>query len=558
MRRLIQATGTPCDLSTHARPLHNDDAGVSSGRRALIAGLLGGILVLTTALAVQALRTAALRRDVARAALRDYATFAAVEFTRRARERLTQNVVVGPLRRATTVNASVPPGRLPPPSLLLERAGPAPTVDLRDSVRTWFRLVLSDTSLATAPGAPTHAVARWLRETIPANAKARMAQNAYSGILGGSPDGEPLVVPYMMRYDAAGNLAVVYGAVMRARSLAPIFDAVYRGPPLLPRATKPVENATSLAVEVAAADGTPAFDAGALETALLARDTLGAAYGGMIVRVAPRADAASQLVIGGLPSLPLVPMVGAVALVAGLLGVALLQLRREAELARMREDFVAGVSHELRTPLAQIRLFTETLLLDRLRTAGERDRALQIVHDESRRLSQLVDNLLQFSRTGRPPAGLTTEDVPLQPLVQEVVDQFTPLALQRGVRIECEGLPAHALGNRDALRQVLLNLFDNALRHGPDGQRIAARTDSNGRRVRLVVDDEGPGIPERERERVFERFHTLAADGNRTGTGLGLTVVRELVAQQGGTVLISSSESGGCRVIVDLPAVTAG
>jgi signal transduction histidine kinase len=73
-----------------------------------------------------------------------------------------------------------------------------------------------------------------------------------------------------------------------------------------------------------------------------------------------------------------------------------------------------------------------------------------------------------------------------------------------------------------------------------------------------VVDDEGAGIPERERERVFERFHTLVADGNHTGTGIGLTVVRELVAQQGGTVLISASDSGGCRVIVDLPAVAPG
>jgi signal transduction histidine kinase len=224
----------------------------------------------------------------------------------------------------------------------------------------------------------------------------------------------------------------------------------------------------------------------------------------------------------------------------------------------MREEFVAGVSHELRTPLAQIRLFTETLLLDRLRTLEERDRALRIVHDESRRLSQMVENLLQFSRTGLAPAGPAAESVALQPLVQEAVDQFTPLAAQRGVRIDADGPPVMALGNRDALRQVLLNLFDNALRHGPDGQRIAARTVGNGRRVQLVVDDEGPGIPERERERVFERFHTLVADGNRTGTGLGLTVVRELVVQQGGTVLISSSDSGGCRVIVDLPAAAAG
>jgi hypothetical protein len=183
-----------CDLSGHdAR--HEDGLGMRSGRRALIAGLLGGILLLTAALAFQALWTAAQRRDVARAALRDYATFAAVEFTRRARESLAQNVIVGLLRRATTVNASVAPGRLPPPSLLDVRAGLPPAVDLRDSVRTWFRLVLIDTSLSTARDAPASAVAQWLRDSIPPHAQARMAQYAYSGILGGAPAGEPLVVP---------------------------------------------------------------------------------------------------------------------------------------------------------------------------------------------------------------------------------------------------------------------------------------------------------------------------------------------------------------------------
>jgi signal transduction histidine kinase len=546
-----------CDLSGHdAR--HEDGLGMRSGRRALIAGLLGGILLLTAALAFQALWTAAQRRDVARAALRDYATFAAVEFTRRARESLAQNVIVGLLRRATTVNASVAPGRLPPPSLLDVRAGLPPAVDLRDSVRTWFRLVLIDTSLSTARDAPASAVAQWLRDSIPPHAQARMAQYAYSGILGGAPAGEPLVVPYMMRYDAAGKLAVVYGAILAARSLAPVFDSVQSGPPLLPRAVAPIDNQSTLAVEVLAASGPPILGTGPLDAYLTARDTLGVANGGMSVRVAARPDAADRLIIGGLPTLPLIPMLGAVALVAGLLGVAMLQLRRESDLVRMREEFVAGVSHELRTPLAQIRLFTETLLLDRLRTLEERDRALRIVHDESRRLSQMVENLLQFSRTGLAPAGPAAQSVALQPLVQEAVDQFTPLAAQRGVRIDADGPPVMALGNRDALRQVLLNLFDNALRHGPDGQRIAARTVGNGRRVQLVVDDEGPGIPERERERVFERFHTLVADGNRTGTGLGLTVVRELVVQQGGTVLISSSDSGGCRVIVDLPAAAAG
>lgn len=522
----------------------------------LIAGLLAGTLVLTAGLALQAFRSASQRLELARGALRDHATFASAEFVRRARESIDQNVVIGLLRPVVGVSGAESGAQLPLPSVLEAPGARAPAIDLRDSVRTWFRLTLADSVLVTARDTPSVAVAEWLRDSVPPHARDRMSSNAYSALLGGAPGEAPLAAAYILRYDAAGDLGVVYGAVLPQSALAPVMAAIHRGAPLLPRARTTLHNDSTLTVEVAGA-GSVIFGSGEVDASLAATDTLGVAHGNLVARVAPRTEAAGQLVIGGLPAIPTVPLVGAMVLVAGLIGVAMLQLRREAELVRLREEFVAGVSHELRTPLAQIRLFAETLLLDRLRTPDERTRALRIVHDESRRLSQLVDNLLQFSRTGHSMHPPALDNVALMSLAHDVVAQYSPLADQRQVRLETDGPAVTARGDRDALRQVLLNLLDNAVRHGPDGQRVVVRTETEGARSRLVVDDEGPGIPEPDRVRVFERFSRVGNGRDRTGTGLGLAVVKELVERQHGRVAISSNERGGCRVTVDLPSGSA-
>src|SRR5262249_34293398 len=161
---------------------------------------------------------------------------------------------------------------------------------------------------------------------------------------------------------------------------------------------------------------------------------------------------------GGLPQSRLPVLLGLLGLTAGLLVVAVLQLRREHDLARLRADFVSSVSHELRTPLAQIRLFSETLLLGRVRSAGEGRRSLEVISQDSRRLTPLAENVLYFSRSERNVQPIARERVPLAALAGEVVDSFAPLARARraAVRLDVESDVAAPV-DAGAFRQVLLN-----------------------------------------------------------------------------------------------------
>src|SRR5213083_3043837 len=130
------------------------------------------------------------------------------------------------------------------------------------------------------------------------------------------------------------------------------------------------------------------------------------------VQVALRPDVAPKLVVGGMPRSNLPMLLSLLAITAALVVGALLQLRREYELSRLRADFVSGVSHELRTPLAQIRMFSETLLLGRVRSDDERERSLEIIDQEARRLTHLVENLLHFSRSERRLTRLSPAPTP--------------------------------------------------------------------------------------------------------------------------------------------------
>jgi signal transduction histidine kinase len=235
---------------------------------------------------------------------------------------------------------------------------------------------------------------------------------------------------------------------------------------------------------------------------------------------------------------------------------ALLQHRREYELAALRAEFVSNVSHELRTPLAQIRMFAETLLLGRVRSPEERRRSLEIVDQEARRLTHLVENVLLFSRAERGAVRLAPEPTELTGLVREVVDGFLPLALARQVTIRTElGEGLVVCVDRNAVRQILLNLLDNAVKYGPPGQTVTVATTAAGDSVRIRVDDQGPGIPPRDRRHVWERFWRLAREEKSAvaGTGIGLAVVHELTAQHGGRAWCEEAPGGGARFLVELP-----
>jgi signal transduction histidine kinase len=250
----------------------------------------------------------------------------------------------------------------------------------------------------------------------------------------------------------------------------------------------------------------------------------------------------------------------AVVLVGPLLATALYQrwihgaLSRLREFDRMKDEFIAIVSHELRTPLTSV--YGAAVTLEQHRLDEERQQALlDIIATEAARLSRLLDSILWVSRldSGRArPAIMKVEAVPL---AADVVDA-TRTHLPRGLSLELmhDSTPPQVAADPDKLRQVLVNLIENAVKYSHEG-RIEVRLHRHDGKVRFSVQDEGPGIPASQRERVFEKFYRL--DPNMTqgvgGTGLGLYICRELIQSMNGEIWVESEPGVGSTFAFELP-----
>ena len=246
----------------------------------------------------------------------------------------------------------------------------------------------------------------------------------------------------------------------------------------------------------------------------------------------------------------------------GLLTIAVLLVavgssRRELLIARARSDFIAGVSHELRMPLAQILLAGETLTMQRERGQAERTTLSRSIVREARRLIGLVDNVLFFSRSDATKLAVHRQPVDVTSMFAGVVESVELAVTDAGQTIQVESPGGiRVLADADLMRHALVNLVDNALKYGKGGQTVHVRAEQVARRVRLHVDDEGPGIPRAERTRVFDAYERLARDqvSEKTGTGLGLAIVRRIVEACNGRVWIEDAPSGGARATIELDA----
>jgi signal transduction histidine kinase len=201
-------------------------------------------------------------------------------------------------------------------------------------------------------------------------------------------------------------------------------------------------------------------------------------------------------------------------------------------------------------------MFTETLLLDRIRSTEEQRRSLEIIDREARRLTQLVENILQFSRMDRKIDSLTKVKRELAPLIQEIVEDFESVMNGSEAQIELRlsfGLAANV--DPDALRQIVINLLDNAVKYGRKKQKVILGLEARDGMACLFVDDEGPGVPVADRKRIFERFQRLERDRQSAiaGTGIGLSVVHDLVTRHGGQCSVATGDRGGAKFVVELP-----
>lgn len=363
---------------------------------------------------------------------------------------------------------------------------------------------------------------------------------------------------YTILHDRQGAPQRVYGFVLNTGAFAgPTARMVADTAELLPPSlTRGRTNDEVLALRISTASGEELYHSpGSVWGPTHVVDTVTTAAGQLVTEVAIRPDAAASLVIGGIPAARFPLLLSAFLLTFGLVVVAAVQLRRHHALVRIRNDFVSGVSHELRTPLAQISLFGQLLELGRLQP-DQRNRSIRIINEETQRLTYLVDNILQFSRTGRTDQQISPTRTDAGALARSIVEGFTPLARTRAVTLALEieeDLVAPV--DENAIRQILLNLLDNAVKYGPSGQRVQVGVSRHGSFLRLSVEDEGPGIPSAERLRVWEPYQRLDRDRESAsgGSGIGLSVVRELVKLHGGSATIEDGVFGGARFVILLP-----
>jgi len=233
-----------------------------------------------------------------------------------------------------------------------------------------------------------------------------------------------------------------------------------------------------------------------------------------------------------------------------------LQDMTEAErVNRMRQDFVANVSHELRTPITSLRGYAETLLEGGLEDAEHRAGFVQVIRDQAARLATLVDDLLTLADLERRGAKVERKPIDLRELVERQVAAFRPTAARAGLALRAEpGKPLPLRGDGARIEQVIANLLDNAVKYTDEGT-ITVTAGETGDRVWCEVADTGPGIPDEDKPRLFERFYRVdkARSREKGGTGLGLSIVKHIISLHGGEVSLESKLGSGSTFRFELP-----
>lgn len=527
-------------------------AGSPDERRiAAIIVLLGAALVLAAVLTFQAVSSVAGRRNAARRTVRDFAAIATDELLRRAAADV-EGYGFAPVRAAVATRLG---HGEPMPSLDAIRR--EDDIRLAQGLSLVGQLFIVDFNQRTVTPPLPKPLEIWMLTNLLQTARQRRRSGEPQAIRV-QADGVDSLIAYGIVQMDAGR---IFGMTVDDAALAPFVQRAFARRSIFPpsAANGQVSN-RDIFVSVAMHGRVLFRSSGSFNPELGITKTAGADAGevfrGAAIEASIAGSAVPRLVAGGLPEVRLALHAAVLATTIGLVVAAAYLLRRERQLIRMRSDFVSGVSHELRTPLTQIRMFAETLLLDRVRSPQEGKRSLEIIDQEARRLAHLVENVLLFSRGERGNLEVFASERDVSEVIGQTVEQFTPIAASRNVEITMDvPVPLVARLDADAWKQVLLNLLENAVRYGPEGQTVRVAASSADGVFRMSVEDEGPGVPEMEREAIWGKFIRLERDRgtHKAGTGIGLAVVREIVALHGGRCWVEDAPQRGSRFVVEIP-----
>jgi hypothetical protein len=247
--------------------------------------------------------------------------------------------------------------------------------------------------------------------------------------------------------------------------------------------------------------------------------------------------------------------------VAGILAGGALTARavmREMKLAKLKAGFVSNVSHGLKTPLTSIRMFAEMLRSGKVKDEAERNECLDVIGKETQRLGHLIQQVLDFGRLESRQRSFRWKVASLEPILKEEAERFRRATglLDECFQLRIAGALPPVNHDPEAFAEVIANLLSNAYKYTPpDERRIDLTAGSHQGRVVVAVEDNGPGIPPRERRRIFEQFyraHDLLTRGVE-GTGLGLSIARNIVRAHGGRIRVEDGARGGSRFVVVLP-----
>jgi len=245
-----------------------------------------------------------------------------------------------------------------------------------------------------------------------------------------------------------------------------------------------------------------------------------------------------------------------------LLGGSLLlwQANRNLLDAQRKTTFVSNVSHELKTPLTSIRMYAELLGEGRVAEEEKKAKYLHVIIEESRRLTRLVNNVLDFSRLEQGRKSYSFEELDLALLMKDLVEMQQVRFREAGIEINCSvpDQPIPVVADRDAMEQVVLNLLDNALKYAGKGGNIDFDLTEMNRKVEIRISDRGSGVPAAHRERIFEKFHRVddSLTARQPGSGLGLSIARRILRDHGGDLTFRPREGGGAVFTVSLNGKT--